>query len=121
MEVLRKIIGWKKTMHKPARAARAQFVDWLLGEFPKPTRLTPKLQESLLAGLAFARRINNGGGSSYDLMQGLISARTVAIPVLDSVGVNLQDYSQQLRADALEFIRTDSSDTRLVDPYEALG
>ena len=105
-------------MPKSIKPTPAQYLNRLLGLFPKRPRLTAKLQESLLAGLAFSRRINNRGGASYDLMQGLISARSVAVPVLDSAGVNITKFSRQLRADAISFVEGDRSDSRWVEGYE---
>jgi len=82
-----------------ARPTLQQYMRKVMSPFSRAQfQLTAKAQECMLRSIAAARSQNI---SPYDdsLMRGFIEAKSVAIPILDSAGINFRRFLDDLKTD----------------------
>jgi len=95
----------------------ARYLTHVLNAFPNPPIITEKLRQSLILGLEVARQ-EDIYAFDDSLMLGLIAARSVVIPVLDSADVDITAYARRLRDHISGHDRNTESPFR--DEYNAL-
>jgi hypothetical protein len=106
----------KKRMRKRP-SPRSYLRRLILCSGSQPLYLTEKLKDSLLRGLALARDMNAHVYSNR-LMYGLIAARSIAIPILDSASVNVSQFAARLRKDPIGLQDESDDDDFYCDPRD---
>src|SRR5882757_2091249 len=77
----------------------ARFLEKSLSRFGRDAPiLTEKLRESVISGLNLARNSDSSPHARH-FMYGLIETRSIAVPILDSLGMDVVEYARKLRTD----------------------